>query len=392
MITIPTIKDLYNQVLSDLEGQYKISIPILGKNFLRALAAVQAGKLKLMYLSLGNIQKNIAPDTADSESIGGTLERFGRIKLGRNPYPAQAAQYTVQVTGTVGGVIPASTTFKSDDDSLNPGLLYILDNEYTLVSSPDIITLRALTAGTSGALNNLDTLTATAPIANVNSGAIVQSEVVQPFDSETTDTYRTEVLKSYRLQPQGGAATDYILWAQDAQGVAKVYPYATDGENNEITIYVEALPVDSTDGKGTPSNTMLANVESVIEFNPDTTLSLLKRGRRPLGVFEIHYLPVIIKTVDIEITSFSGITADIQALILSALTSQINKIRPFVAAADILSNKNDILSVNIIISTILTVQPGAIFTGVTLKINSVPVSSFQFLNGDIPYLNSVTYS
>jgi hypothetical protein len=392
MITIPTLKQLYDQILNDLQGQYGVSIPVLGKNFLRSVAAVQAGKLKSMYLVLGKIQKNIAPDTADSELKGGTLERFGRIKLGRNPFAAVAAQYVVQVTGTPGAVIPASTTFKSDDNALNPGLLYILDNSYTLVSNPDTITLRALTAGTGGALNNLDTLTVTAPIANVDNTATVQSQAVQPLDAETIDTYRTEILKSYRLTPEGGAATDYILWAQDAQGVARVYPYAATGQNNEINLFVESIISDSTDGKGTPSNTMLNAVESVIEFNPDSTLPILKRGRRPLGVHQVNYLPVTPKDIDIVIAGYSGITTDIQILILNAITAQINKIRPFVAAADILANKNDIISINTIISTILAAQPGSIFTGATLKVNGVSVSSFQFLNGDIPYLNSVTYS
>ena len=87
MITIPTLKELYDQVLSDLETQYSISIPLFGKNFLRALAMVQAAKLKIFYLAVANLQKNIFVDTADPEASGGTLERFGRVKLGRNPFP-----------------------------------------------------------------------------------------------------------------------------------------------------------------------------------------------------------------------------------------------------------------------------------------------------------------
>src|SRR5690349_13978165 len=98
MISIPTTNQLYEDILADLEAEYGQSIPLFGKIFLRAFAGVQAAKLKLLYLSIANLQKNIFIDTADPEASGGTLERFGRIKLGRNPFPATAGQYEIQVT------------------------------------------------------------------------------------------------------------------------------------------------------------------------------------------------------------------------------------------------------------------------------------------------------
>lgn len=83
-VQIPTTQELYTSIKSDLETELNINIPVFGKIFLRALAAVQAAKLKLYYLAIASVQKNIFPDTADPESIGGTLERFGIVKLGRN--------------------------------------------------------------------------------------------------------------------------------------------------------------------------------------------------------------------------------------------------------------------------------------------------------------------
>ena len=129
MVTIPTLSQLYNDVLNDLQSQYNVSIPIFGKVFLRALAGVQAAKLKLYYLALANIQKNIWPDTADSVSIGGTLERFGLVKIGRNPFSAVSAQYTIRVTGNTGATISGygKTQFLSDASSLNPNMLFTLD-------------------------------------------------------------------------------------------------------------------------------------------------------------------------------------------------------------------------------------------------------------------------
>lgn len=391
MITIPTIAEIYEDLISELEAELGMSIPEDGKNFLRALSAVLASKFKIYYLGTGAVQKNIFPDTADTELTGGTLERFGRVKLNRNPFPAQAAQYEIEITGEVGAVIPANSVWKSNDDSLNPGRLYILDSLYTLVASTDSITVRALDAGVVASLNDGDDLTATAPISGVSSDASVLSEVVEPKAAETTAEYRQKILESFRLEAQGGAASDYRLWAADAQGVAAVYPYAKSGSPAELNLYVEATIADSTDGKGTPSGSLLSDVEDVVNLDPDTTLELLERGRRPLTAI-VNYIAVTPLDVTIDIADFVGLTAALQTSILEALTEKISEIRPFVAAADIAENKNDILDINKIIAVILTVKPGAIFGTVTLTVDGVPVNSYTFENGDIPYLDSVSYS
>jgi len=392
MTTIPTISQLYTDVKSDLETAYGSSIPLFGKNFLRALAIVQAGKLKIYYLAIANLQKNIFIDTADPEALGGTLERFGRIKLGRNPFPATSAKYQIQITGQVGSVIKSSQTFKSNDDALNPGVLFVLDVTYTLIANPDTITVRALTPGIGSKLLVADGLTVTSPIANVNSDATVLSEVVEPLAAEGIEDYRSKALDAYRLEPQGGAASDYRLWAADAQGVRQSYPYAKSGAANEINLYVEANIADSTDGKGTPSAFILTAVEAVVELDPDTTKPLSERGRRPLAVFQVHYLAITPRNIDIQITSFTGITTDIQTLIFDATKAALANVRPFVAGADILANRNDVFSVNQIISIILNVRPGSVFGAIQLTVGGVGVTpSYQFLNGDIPFLNTITY-
>ena len=356
------------------------------------LAGVQAGKLKLYYLAIANLQKNIFVDTAEPVASGGTLERFGLIKLGRNPFPAQAGQYVILITGTAGSTVPAGMTFKSNDDSISPGMLYVLDVAHNLIATSDSITVRALVGGNGSKLVAADKLTATAPIAGVDALAVVGSEAIQPLDAENLEDYRQKAIDAYRLEPQGGAASDYRLWAFDVPGVQQTYPYAKTGAANEINLFVEAIAGGSTDGKGTPSPAMLAAVQAVIEFDPDTSKPLNERGRRPLGVFAVHYLPVTIKTIDVVIYGFVGLTPAIQALIFTALQNRVNLIRPFVAAADVVANKNDIFDINQIVSIILLTRPGSQFGVVSFSVNGVAQTSWQFINGDIPYFNSVTYA
>lgn len=391
MTSIPTITELYNDVLADLEAQFGINIPSFGKNFLRVLAGVQAAKLKLYYIAIAGVQKNIFVDTAEPEAIGGTLERFGRVKLNRNPFPAKAGKYTLQVTGTIGAIIPAQTTFKSDDTSENPGKLYILDSAYTLTTTTDTITVRSLETGIETKLSVGNTLTATAPIALVNKSAEVTAELIEPSAAETVEDYRKKALDAYRLEPQGGAATDYRLWAADAQGVKQTYAYAKSGTDYQINLYVEATIADSTDGKGTPSALLLAAVEEVVEFDPDDTRPSEERGRRPLQAI-VNFLPVTIKEVDVIINGLVGATVDIETLITDALIVEINKVRPFVSACDVLAEKNDILDNNKIVATILNTRPGSTFGAITLKVDGTTYTSFTFINGNIPHVNSVTFA
>ena len=390
MITTPTLAQLYAANIAALEAEFTITIPVFGKSFLRGIAAVQAAKQKLQYLAIANTQKNIFVDTAESESVGGTLQRFGRVKLNRNPFPATAGQYQCAVSGSISAVIAAETTFKSDDDSTSPGKLFILDNAFTFVATTGNIVLRALEAGTDSKLIVGDTLTATIPIANVNAAATVNSENVAPLAAEDLEVYRDKALAAYRLEPQGGAATDYRLWSYDAQGVQQVYPYAKSGAANEINLYVEATIADSTDGKGTPSQALLDAVEAVVEQDPDTTKPLNERGRRPLGVFEVHYLPVTPKNIDITIASYTGV--DISAAVTAALELALSTKRPFIAGADILADRNDTFDTNNIIAIILNTKPGSVFGAITLTVAGVSVSTYTFTAGNIPYLNSVTFS
>jgi len=391
MVTIPTIAQLRTAILADLTTQFGPGIPTFGKNFLRAISYVQAARLKLYYLGIASLQKNIFIDTADAEALGGTLERFGRVKLNRNPFPAVAAEYSITVTGSIGATIFSSTTFVSNDDSANPGMLFVLDNTHVMVSTSETIIVRALTPGLDSQLAVGNGLTATSPIVNVNSAALVFAETVEPLAAETLEDYRTKGIEAYRLEPQGGAPGDYRDWALDAQGVRQTYPYAKSGATGEVNLFIEATIADSTDGKGTPSPTLLAAVEDVVEFDPDTTKPLNERGRRPLGAFQVHYLAVTPQDVDIIISGFVGLTAEIEANILSAITDALTSVRPFVAGADVLANKNDVFSANSIISIIFQANPGSQFTSVVMKINGTPEASHTFQQGFIPFLNSITY-
>ena len=381
MANIPTISQLYASIIADLEQELNVTISLFGRSYLRAKAMVQAGRLYLAYLNLAKVQKNIFIDTADPVANGGTLERFGQVKLGRLPFPAVQGQYTVSVTGTAGAIIPAQSTFKSNDDSQNPSKLFTIDADYTLTGTSDVITLRALEAGDGSKLSIADQLTVTAPIALVDPIATVVSEVIEPQAAENIEDYRQKGIEAYRLEPQGGAPADYRLWANEVQGVIQSYPYATSGFTSQVNLFIEADNLN-----GVPTLSDLQAVEDNIEL-PTAT----RPSRKPVTV-TVNYLPVTPKFIDINIASFTPApSVAIQDLIESAMISELSNVRPFVGAIDVLADKNDYFDINKIIQIILTANPGSVFGAVTMEIDSIPVSSFTFSNGDIPILNAITY-
>lgn len=381
MLNIPTISSLYTNIKGNLETEYGVPISPIGKVFLRALAMVQAGKIYLLYLAIGDVQKNVFPDTADPESQGGTLERSGRLK-GLIPFQGTQGQYIVAVTGSAGAVINASTTFKSDDSSLNPGFLFALDNSYTLTGSADTITLRCLTVGTDALLNVSDTLTCTQPLVNVSASVTVSSISISPVDAETTEEFRARVLQTYVLEPQGGASSDYRLWVATVAGVKQSYPYAESGATGVVDVFVEAILSDSTDGKGTPTMTILNNVTTVLSD---------ANGLVPIDLI-VNVQPISVQTVVIGFTGSTGspgISADQQTLITDALIEYVATIRPFIPGADLLTTRNDTLNTNGIIQTALNAAPGSYWTGIILTVNGISVTTYNFDLGQIPYLNPV---
>lgn len=385
MVNIPTITDLDDNIIGNLQTEYGIVISEETKVFLRALSKTQAGKMWLLYLAVGDVQKNIFPDLADPEAEGGTLERAGRLK-GVYINQGTQGQYLCAVVGSAGATINSGTTFKSDDSSLNPGYLYVLDNAYTLTGSGDTITLRCLTVGNGALLAVTNTLTCTQPLVNINTQVTVSSVSTFPVDAETIEQYRVRVLQAYRLEPQGGAASDYRLWVAPVSGVAQSYPYALSGSANTAAVYVEAILSDSTDGKGTPTTTILDNVSAVLAAS---------NGLKPLTVLPVQVNPVSIVEVDIAFSGTAGvpgISSAQQTIITQALTEAIAMVRPFIPGSDILSNRNDTISINIIIQIALNAAPGAYWTGIVLTVGGSSVTSYNFDFGAVPWVNTITYS
>lgn len=391
MREIPSVNDLKEALENDFKSKLNLSSTNL-KYVLDAFDSVLAMQFKLMYLYLSDIQNQIFPDTADLEVNGGTLERLGRIYLNRNPRPATAGIFNLLVTGTNGAVLRSGLTFKSNENSLNPSQLYVLDNEVVMTSTTEIIQVRSLGGGTSFDLNLGDELTITEPVLGVNNLVVVDEVIEQPRASEDIEVYRQNILDAIQLEPQGGSKTDYRLWSSDAQGVRKVYPYVRNDDAGFVDVYVEATISDSTDGYGTPDSTLLGNVLEVINFDPDETKPLNERGRRPIQA-NVETLQIEIVPVDVTINGLVDSSPSVQFAIRQNIETFLYGVRPYVAGADLPRDKNDILYSARLQSVVTDVLDSSnFFNTLVMEVNGVEVLSSEFNLGFIPYLRNLTFS
>lgn len=389
MREIPNLTEIKDTIANDFKTKLNLSESNL-RYVLDAMDSVLAAQFKLVYLYLSDIQNNIFPDTANIESEGGTLERLGRIYLNRNPRPATSGIFKLSVTGTAGAVLRNSLTFKSNENSKNPNQLYVLDAEYILTGSSDEIEVRSLGGGLDFELNVNDELTITEPVIGVNSLVTVLEVIDAPLASEDIEVYRQNILDAIQLEPQGGSKTDYRLWANDAQGVRKVYPYVKNGDAGTVQVYVESV-LPGEDGNGIPSNALMNDVEDVIEFDPDETKPTNERGRIPIQA-TLEVLSITPIPVDIEITGLNDSSLAVQSAIENNLKSFLYDVRPYVAGADLPRTKNDILYSGRLQSVVTDVLDSSnFFTGFVMKVNGNVENSFQFSLGSIPYLRDIIF-
>lgn len=391
MKPIPSIKEINTNISNDLRSKLNLSIDYLKKT-LDAFALVLSAQYHLVYLYLSDIQDNIFPDKATTSDQGGTLERQGMIYMNRNPFPDSVGSFKVSVTGVAGSVLRVNLTFKSNEDALNPSQVYILDSAYTLTGTSDEIEIRSIGAGVDYNLNVADKLTITEPVIGVDKTVTVTEVLVQPKAGETTELYRSAILNAIQLEPQGGSRADYRQWCTDAQGVRLVYPYVPDVDTGDISLYVEATLVDSNDGKGTPTSTILTDVEDVIEQDPDTTKPINERGRRPMQA-NVTVLPIVLVPVDVTIKGLNVDTTAVRASINSSITDLLYNVRPFISGADLRRNKNDILYSGKVQSVVTdTLTNGNFFNLLTLYVDGNEITSYEFTLGNIPYLRNLTYT
>lgn len=388
MKAIPTIRQLYDQLGKGFKNKLGLNYNKL-RTVLDAISAVVSAQLKIAYLYINDIRKNTFPDTADPEEDGGELTRMGLIYLGRYPFPATDGIYKLKISGVVNSEIRSGLTFKSNDDATSMGKMFITDESYILTGANDFIEIRSLESGLDSLLSVGDHLTITEPVIGVDFDTEVTQVLYSPTSAEPTEDYRRAILNVLQIEPRGGSKGDYMLWAKDANGVKNVYPYVKSSDAGVIQIFVEAQPINSTDGNGTPTTSILNEVKDVIETDPDESLPIYERSRKPMQAF-LEVRPIVLRPVDVEITGMNVFNQSIYNVVKSNLVTYVRTVRPFIDGAMLLRDRNDFLyDGKLQAEAADSLNAGNFFANLQMEVDGNEESQFQFTNGNIPYLRTL---
>src|SRR4030042_357699 len=110
MVTIPTVAQIRQQIIADIEGRIGPTRPVLPKAFLRVLATALAGALALLYRVAAWVYRQIFPQTADDEALARIGERYNILRIA-----AVRAKVTATATGDDTTIIPAGTLWVAAD-------------------------------------------------------------------------------------------------------------------------------------------------------------------------------------------------------------------------------------------------------------------------------------
>ncbi|MCP1376053.1 baseplate J/gp47 family protein [Dyella lutea] len=383
----PTLSELRAQVAADISSGIPGADGLLRFSNLKVLGTVQAGLSHLHYGYLDWIALQATPYTATDEF----LEAWAALKdVFREP--ATAATGTATFSGVVGTSLPSGTRMVRGD-----GYVYQSTASGT-VGSGGTVTVPAEAVldpidpinnpTGNGAAGNTPTgtvLTLESPITGIQSGGTAATAFTGGADVEKDDALRTRMLLAYQNAPQGGKASDYVLWALSVPGVTRAWVAPNGFGTGTVVVYImldiaEAgnggFPV-GTDGvsqhdkgaDGTPRGTVatgdqLTAADVIIDLEPVTAL--------------VYLVAPTANTINFTISGIGTPSADTQAAIASAIDNIF------------LGHGSPIAGTSVALSSIEAVI--AAIAGTTGFVINSPTGNIANVTGQLPVRGTMTYN
>jgi len=229
---LPTAKETFDQILSQITSSLNAVVPSSPKSFTKIWSVINSTVVTSLYKYANDQFKDLLIITATRNGLLVIGEDYGiPIK------PATNAILTVSIAAYNGAIIDTDKEFIGD---LN-GLSYY--PQYTAESTGATVTFDIISqeTDTDNNMEVTDTLTLASPIAGVGQTATVTAIVESAIDEEDIEVYRQRLLYARRNRGGGGNAADYKKWSEEPQGVKRAYPITG-------LPYVDESVEDFTDG------------------------------------------------------------------------------------------------------------------------------------------------
>lgn len=369
--TKPTIKEIYNTIISDYTTRTKQEVPILKRALIKCFAYAIAGVVYFIWNYAEWQYLQIFIETCEFEA----LKRWGNL-VDITYKSGIKTILSIKLLNVTKTEISAGTIWKNLDN----GLIYKSISTTTVSSTTVILNVECSTSGSTGNLLNDTTLNLTNPIAGLPEIATVSETITTGTDDEEVETYRTRVINRYKRKPQGGSAVDYYDWSTEVSGIVDCFPYVL--QNGIITLYIVAngsgLSRTPT-GKIQPDTfpqwqngqmtdlvgygQFLSVAKAINSSDSDTSTN----DRRPLNT-QVQLLAPNYTEYKIEIVDLDPISDSIIASIKTSLINELDAKRPNIKALGYSINNATINSnqLNSVVQNIIDSVDGS-FTSFSLK-------------------------
>jgi len=390
MASIPTVKSIINNIKASYQATFGQAISILPKSFLYVTAKVLGGLYITLYKYAGFLGQQMFIRLASSKEITlNGVKVIPLIELGRqegvtDPTDPVSAQYLIAITVTNQiGFLPSGSILVGEKN----GVTYITIGSTALGADTVYATVKAVSdqsggngAGIIGNLDIGDYINFVNPLANVETRTIIDSQTITGVDGEDIDTvYRQRVLDRRQKPPQGGAYSDYELWAESRPGIINAYPYTGDIPG-VVDTYIEASVSSSGNPDGFPTPAQIADVAAYIEsVRPATAF---------VNILSITRLPFNVEVFDLEVDDIGLVKDDIEKALIQFFLSR----EPFIPGLSILPRADRVTrsAVGGIVQDVVD-SFGGIFAGVSLKIEANPIEIYSLAEGEKAKLGVLSF-
>lgn len=283
----PSVSQIRKRRISDFEYELGSQSARLGGTVERALATSGSGAAHGLHGHLDAVARDAFPGTADDVRLKQWASFYGVYQL---EAVRAAGTGLFSTSGILDTLLPEGTLVVRDD-----GREYVVTEDTTILAA-NLVTaapLRAKIAGEGGNLAAGSTLSLQAPIAGLQSGAVVGEEIANGLDEESSPALRTRLLARISTPPKGGGPGDYVAWAKLTPGVTRAWEYRWAPKVGYVTVLFMR---DLDDGDPFPDAGEVAEVAAKLaEFAPIVAPAPIVQAPTKLPI-----------TLDIALTIESG--------------------------------------------------------------------------------------
>ena len=227
--TIPKLQDIRDRIVADIGTHITGADARLRRSTLNGLALAIAGSIRLVFMFARFIASQLLVDRAETiwlvrhASLWGISRKVGAPAVGE--VTLTGADILVGLEGV--------SLVRAD------GVRYLFDDaSVTLSSGSATANIRCADNGVIGDADAATILSFETVIPRIDLAVTVTAGgLTGGTDPETDEELRARVLERLRNPPQGGAESDYSLWAKQVAGVTRVWPRAQTPQDGRVTVY-----------------------------------------------------------------------------------------------------------------------------------------------------------